>query len=285
MNKKLNINKTTANVWGILVGIIFILVNGYIDNVFFSDLLIAIGTGLFSACFVNITMLLYKEKEEKEDSIELLATERINLTKLYQNKRSGAQHCHDILSIAVAGALNDIIKDKNFIDRILRDRLKVRLLLLDPRSPYVKQRAIEDQLRISDVCKDLEESINKAKKIGKSLKIRYDFLKKKNLLVASNEGSFEIRLYDGCPYFTFFRVDDEIIWGIYTSEKRGVNSAAFRLKVGNDALSSQLEGHFNIIWERSKSACLVQYLEQNTPKIYDDFANDLQQAISKILCR
>ena len=287
MNKKLyikNINNRYANVVGILVGIIFILIK-YIDNIFFPDLFVAIGTGLFSACFVNIAIMLWYKEKEKEDGIELLATERIDLTKLYQNKRSGAQHSHDILSIAVSGALDDILNDRRFIDRILRDRLKVRLLFLNPRSFYVEQRAIEDQLRIIDVCKDLEESINKAKRIGEKLRARYDSLKRKNLLVASNEGSLEIRLYDGCPYFTFFRVDDEIIWGIYTSEKRGVNSAAFRLRVGNNALSSQLVGHFNILWERSKSACIVQYLEQNTPKIYDDFANDVQKAINKMLCR
>ncbi len=73
-----------------------------------------------------------------------------------------------------------------------------------------------------------------------------------------------------------------MICGLYTAEKRGVNSAAFRSTKGNSILANQLEGHFNVIWERSKSTCLVRYLEQDTPMIFDQFVAQLKNDIARL---
>lgn len=270
------------NIIGILAGVIFILfANLSFVNEFVSSLLMALGTGLFAACFVNIILQVCKEKEP-EEPMKLLTNERIDLTKFYRKSRSRVRHHHDLLSIAVAGALKDISKDDHLLDRILRDRLKVRLLFLNPLSGFVRQRAAEDQMTVADVYKELSASIALAVEIGGKLKARYAELKKSKLLNEADEGSFEVRLYDGCPYLTIFRADDEIVWGLYTAEKRGVNSAAFRSKKGDSALSGQLEGHFNVIWERSRSACIVRYLEQNAPVVFDGFVEHLNAEIARL---
>lgn len=270
------------NFIGILAGVVFVLfANLPFVNEFFSSLLMALGTGLFAACFVNIIMQLCRE-QEPEEPVKLLSGERINLTKFYRTTRSGARRHHDLLSIAVAGALKDISRDDHLLDRILRDRLKVRLLFLNPLSDFVRQRAVEDQISVADVYKELSASIDMAVEIGEKLKARYAELKRNKSLSEADEGSFEVRLYDGCPYLTIFRADDEIVWGLYTAEKRGVNSAAFRSKKGGSMLSGQLESHFDAIWERSRSACLVRYLEQNDPVVFDGFVGRLRTEIARL---
>lgn len=270
------------NIIGILAGVIFVLfANLSFVSGFVGSLLTALGTGLFAACFVNIIMQLCKEKEEEEPA-KFITNERINLTRFYRKSRSEVRHHHDLLSIAVAGALKDIAHDDRFIDRILRDRLKVRLLFLNPTSDFVRQRAAEDQLTVAEVYKELAASVALAVEIGEKLRARHAELKRNRLLNESDEGSFEVRLYDRCPYMTLFRADDELIWGLYTAEKRGVNSPAFRSVRGRSVLAGQLEGHFNVIWERSKSTSLVRYLEQNTPVVFDGFVEQLKKDIDRL---
>lgn len=270
------------NIIGILAGVIFVLfANLSFVPEFVGSLLMALGTGLFAACFVNIIMQLCKDKEEEEPA-KFITNERINLTQFYRKSRAEVRHHHDLLSIAVAGALKDIAHDDRFIDRILRDRLKVRLLFLNPTSDFVRQRATEDQLTPAEVYRELGDSVALAVGIGEKLRARHAELKRNRLLNESDEGSFEVRLYDGCPYMTLFRADDELIWGLYTAEKRGVNSPAFRSVRGGSVLAGQLEGHFNVIWERSKSTSLVRYLEQNAPVVFDGFVEQLKKDIDRL---
>lgn len=270
------------NIIGILAGVIFVLfANLSFVPEFVGSLLMALGTGLFAACFVNIIMQLCKEKEEEEPA-KFITNERINLTQFYRKSRAEVRHHHDLLSIAVAGALKDIAHDDRFIDRILRDRLKVRLLFLNPTSDFVRQRATEDQLTPAEVYRELGDSVALAVEIGEKLRARHAELKRNRLLNESDEGSFEVRLYDGCPYMTLFRADDELTWGLYTAEKRGVNSPAFRSVRGGSVLAWQLEGHFNVIWERSKSTSLVRYLEQNAPVVFDGFVEQLKKDIDRL---
>lgn len=272
----------SINIIGILAGVIFVLfANLSFVSGFVGSLLMALGTALFAACFVNIIMQLCKEKEPEEPA-RFITNERINLTNFYRRSRSEVRHHHDLLSIAVAGALKDIAHDDRFIDRILRDRLKVRLLFLNPNSDFVRQRATEDQLTVAEVYEELAASVALAVEIGEKLRARHAELKRNRLLNESDEGSFEVRLYDGCPYMTLFRADDELIWGLYTAEKRGVNSPAFRSVRGGSVLAGQLEGHFNVIWERSKSTSLVRYLEQNTPVVFDGFVEQLKKDIDRL---
>lgn len=270
------------NVIGILAGVIFILLAGLNwPFEFVVNLLSALGTGLFAACFVNIIFQLYKEKVS-EPPLTLMANERIDLSKYYQKRRLGLKYNHDVLSIAVAIGLKDIAKDDAMIDKILRERLKVRLLFLNPMSDFVKQRAAEDQVAVTNVYDELAESIRLAVEIGEKIKARHAELKKNKLLNESGEGSFEVRLYDGSPYLTIFRADDEIVWGLYTAEKRGINSPAFKSIKGGSTLSNQLEGHFNIVWERSRSATLVRYLEQNVPVVFANFVEQLRIHIVRL---
>lgn len=71
--------------------------------------------------------------------------------------------------------------------------------------------------------------------------------------------SFEIRLLRDCPYCTLYMTANEIIWGIYTSDRWGVNSATLCLPLRDTELSSQLVAHFERQCAESKDIALVTF--------------------------
>lgn len=76
-----------------------------------------------------------QEKEGAKETHETLTNERIDLTKfLLRELLPGLKCHHDLLSIAVVGALKDITSKDHLLTASLRDRLKA--LAAVPQSPF-----------------------------------------------------------------------------------------------------------------------------------------------------
>lgn len=232
----------------LLSGMVLILLKGYIPVAIFQDLLQAIGTAFFSAGFVGI--ILRRIKQEKEENTLKVATyNRITLSDEYKERKYRAEKV-EIVSIALSGALEEISSDSNskFLNKILFGNVNARLIFLSPLSDYVKQRAIEDNVSKDELRTILEQSVKEVKQIHKKLLSLYEEAYAERKLLPGKVGSLEIRIIDHCPHFTLYRTDEDILWGIYTSETRGTNSAVLNVNKENQRLFNQLTGHFDTLW-------------------------------------
>jgi len=244
----------------LLLGIIFILLSGYEFNYIITNLLRALGIGLVTASLVNSLMKQLEEKTIEE--IVLTNTKRIKHEKIYTEMRDKSEIV-EVMSIALTGALDDYIQNKHLIEKIFTERHEVRLLFLNPSSPYVKQRAVEDGETEQELINKLIDSIDKSRTICKLLDDAY---MKKNNFQKDKIGSFEIRLFDDCPYFTVFRADDTILWGLYTNYAPGSETSVLEVKKSS-SLFSQLKTHFDTAWKANSGNYIVRLHRGDKPSL------------------
>lgn len=277
-----NDKEKTANIICVLLAIILVLGSALIKNDLVKAVLSAMGTALFCASAISIIYnLIYMKRDERR--VKMLTSERAKIASHYKNARKSASETHDLLSIAVSYALKDIVNDEEFLDKVLTKGLNVRLMFLNPKSTYVHQRAEEDEITYESVIRELNESIEVCEKINLKLSERRDKLVELGKLKDESEGGFEVRVYDGCPYSTIFKVDKTITWGVYHSAGRGVNSPAFVVTEENKELFYQLNSHFSELWLKSKESYIFKYIKQEKPMLNKMLISNLKSFNSSII--
>lgn len=189
---------------------------------------------------------------------------------------------NDVMAVALNGALNQYLQEPLLLEQSLTQRAAVRLLFLSPEASYVAQRAREDGVPESDLRRRLCESVMRAAKVGRKLQGLYDAAREEGGLDPEGVGSFEIRLLRDCPYCTLFITDHEIIWGLYLSDRRGVESAALRLPRRQSGLASQLQDHFKTQWRSSKEMTLVTFFENVRPRVGEEIVKKFSSMGSEV---
>jgi hypothetical protein len=109
-------------------------------------------------------------------------------------------------------------------------RVHVRILLIDPDSPYAEQRD-EEELEIKG---SIRSSVKRF--LRETERLRADRTKHR----------FEIRLYTCLPSVNIFRIDDEMFWGPYLIRAQSRNAPTFVLQHG--VLYRRLLQHFETVW-------------------------------------
>jgi hypothetical protein len=113
-----------------------------------------------------------------------------------------------------------------------KQRAHVRILLIDPNSPFAAQRDREED--------ELSGSIRRSVK---------RFLRETAGIRNETAGNpFEVRLYTCLPSVNIFRVDDEMFWGPYFVHEQSRNAPTFIVRRGGE-LYGCLAKHFDAIWE------------------------------------
>ncbi len=257
----------------LLSGVVLVLLKAYVPQEAFKDLLQALGTALFAVGFVGI--LLQRLQVPKKNTVEIATHSRSKLAEEYKTGKYKAKKV-DIASIALSGALNEIASDAHdrFLKRVLLENLRSRLIFLSPKSGYVLQRALEDGKQPHELTKILSESVREVRRIYEKLADMHEDAVRGGGINSNMVGSLEIRVMDHCPHFTLYRTDDQILWGMYTSNTRGINSAVLRVGDNNRELFTQLMKHFDTLWMRSidgqESNTLLRYHDNSGPPTYNE---------------
>lgn len=251
MKKK--ISKSTVlliNVVVSLIGIITILSGLAVDeNAKLKSLLEAVGIGLIATGGVNFldktfTNEIY-EDAAKPGFIRIVSNARHTGTSDVHLKKYDASKI-DIVGINLGRCLEEITEDsqKKIIKHIFSGRLeRFRLMLLHPDSGFIKQRALEDNVNEADLKRRQKESVKLCIKFYKLLK---EYKISKGINKNQKSALIEIRLIDLSPHIAMERYDNEIYWGLYTSDAVGFRSPVFQVKqIDNDVLFEQLKKHFN----------------------------------------
>jgi hypothetical protein len=192
--------------------------------------------------------------DEAHQEVKVVTTQRIEYEGEYSRLRAKAK-IHDVVSVGLTGALRNYYDSPRLLKKVLLYGTRVRLMFVNPLAPFVKQRAKEDGQSEPQLQKQLKESVALSRKIFDKL---YEARKKYKNLPHERTGGFEIRVIDVCPYFTIFRADDKLLWGIYTCHQRGNFSALLRVKL-NGGLGEQLRDHVDKLWNTHENNWIVRY--------------------------
>jgi hypothetical protein len=268
------LNETAIDVIIILAGVSIVLLGGYFNSDLLKGSLQAIGTALVAAGLsAFLIWRLHSGVSDDDQKVTIMSNNRIDLEGEYVRRKYVADEL-DIVSIALAGALEEMANDatERILKRVLFDRVKIRLMFLSPSAQYVKQRAAEDGVSITDLEGELRKSAVYCASIYGRLEKLFQEASSSRTFRRERMGALEIRLLDMCPHYTIYRSDGEILWGIYTSAQRGYFSSVLLVKKDHKQLHEQLMGHFDSMWDKSRGNehYLVRFYGPAAPQVNDD---------------
>jgi len=250
----MNLPKSTIlaiNVIIALAGIVLVFVGMTMDTGVFRALLESIGTGLIAAGAVNF-FDRFLTAEPFHEGGELVSLVRANADDSIYAQKHNADKV-DVVGISLRECMKDIVDDtgQKMINRILNHHSRFRLLLVHPDAAYINQRAFEDKISVESLRDRQRRSIELGILFYKRLKHQYEENSRKGTLHTKLVGDFEIKLIDRCPYFSIFRVDKKIYWGLYASDTTGTNSPLFLTEQDkNPALFEHFKQHFYALYEK-----------------------------------
>lgn len=196
----------------------------------------AIGSSLIAAAVAGWVIFVYVRLSERKIEV-LQALERFGFVAAfegraalikneYDRRLARAKHI-DIMAFGLKSLWEDYHDE--FVD--WKQRADVRILLIDPNSPYTEQRDREEE--------EIPGSIRASAK---------RFLREtEGIRNQTTKHPFKVRLYTCLPSVNIFRVDDEIFWGPYFIHAPSRNSPTFVVRRGG-LLYGRLTSHFDTIW-------------------------------------
>lgn len=237
---------TLMNALIISFGIIFVMWAFFSAGVS-SKLLEAIGTSFIASGVVAFlgSFLLY---EVPKDDIKIIVKERISLDNHFKNRKYKAFKV-DIAGISLSECLRELAEDPNhrMLNRLLSEKVRMRLIFVSPESWFLNQRAIEDGY--SDVKPLIERQKKSVEYCVQIYKILNDMYKSSFInrsIEPSRLGYLDIRLTSFCPHITIDRADNEYLWGLYISSSPGLSSPMFlATQEHNPEVFDQLKKHFD----------------------------------------
>ncbi len=267
-----------VNVILCLVGVVSVFYGIITSDVLFKSLLQAVGIGLLAAGAVNIVdrSLTLEPPPVPQQSVEVVAEKRIATPQEILDLKYDADKV-DIIGVSLTHVLEEMINDprQRIIDRLLKHNLQLRLFMVHPASEYLKQRAHEDKQDVAELVSNQKHSVELCVKFFDQLNEAYKSASKAKTLNKHLTGSLQIKLLDFCPYITIYRIDEEdIYWGLYTSDKAGVNLPSFRTSSSQDpSLYKHLHQHIHGLMDRDvKYPDLVSMTEMGRPILNNDLA-------------
>jgi len=241
----------------------------------------SIGIGFIAAGIINIfdRVLTLEPPHEQAPRIEVVAEKRIATPQhIYDLKYNTSKV--DIIGISLNHVFEELVNDpgQKMIDRLLRHNLQMRLFFIHPDSKYLEQRAREDNWGHADLVERQKRAVKLCGVFYEQLRAAYDAAKEAGVLNTHQTGSLQIKLLDFCPYITIYRVgEEEIYWGLYTSQSTGLNLPLNRTTNMQDpALYKHLHQHIHGLIDRDmKYPDLVSMPEMGEPELNSDLLESI----------
>ena len=227
-----------------LIGIILVFVSQYILRHFLlTALAISVSAAGFTGTFTSLVGPKFVERiarlvTDLVGAPAIFLQERKCLADLYLRLSRTAKEM-DVISLSMEVIL-DNYSEEDLVDWILVQGKRLRILVLSPEGDAARIRGREERI-------NLEQKI--AGQIERLRRGLYTSLEKKRAAGANCRGSLEVRSYDSCPYFAYFRADRDIIIGLYYSHLVGLQSECLQVHDVDHAVYKKLRAHFNALWE------------------------------------
>jgi len=200
-----------------------------------------VGASLIAAAVTGWVIFVYvRSSENRIEGLEILnrfgfvtvfEARATRIKPEYDRRLAQARQSIDIMGFGLKALWEDY--HNQFAE--WQGRTAVRILLIDPNSPYAQQRDKEEF--------EIQGSIRSSAK---------RFLRETEALrLNRGQHCFEVRLYTCLPSINIFRVDDEMFWGPYLIGMQSRNAPTFVVRRGGELYRRLLE-HFEAIWADPK---------------------------------
>jgi hypothetical protein len=181
----------------------------------------------------------------------------------------------DIVGVSLNHVLEELVENNGarIISRLLSHNLRLRLFMMHPNSPYLSQRAIEDNRPYDKMVERQKRNVELCVEFYNHLKSRYNDAKAAKMLDTHTLGSLQIKLLSFCPYISLYRIDEDLIfWGLYTSGKPGLELPLYKTsRSTDDMMYRHLHQHIYGLLERDKCyPDLVSMVSMGEPELDND---------------
>jgi hypothetical protein len=122
----------------------------------------------------------------------------------------------------------------------------IKILVLNPNASVTKLRGREEGI---DLKRKILLQVQRLEKLCKESKEFIENPKKSSNARDGFKGSLEVRIYDGIPYFGYFKADNIMVIGLYYSHLTGVEAEALRIQESETGIFKKMIDHFNSLWE------------------------------------
>lgn len=233
------------NLSAILGGIIFILVSASLIQEIWKTLFDSIGTSLIATGGVNMLAHFLIERPQVIGARMISAT-RNTLDKAIHERKYSADKI-EAAGVSLSGFLHELSNNTKIAERVLFSNTRLRLIFVNPLSPYLAQRAIEDNMGHGAEAllrRKQRQSVECCIQFYKCLEGRYQSALKENPQTRPL-GVVQVKMTDFCPYITIERYDNDIYWGLYTTDTAGEFAPMFLTnRDENYLLYDKLKNHF-----------------------------------------
>jgi len=225
-----------AHIIMVVVGAFAALASAWMKVEWLKATIFALGTSIAAGGLCGMVVWVYIARSEQ--SLALLKMMDISgLEWLYPNRAAQIRNEYadrlktagkqiDVLGFGLKDFKRDYLNDLGDFSK----RARIRILVLDPSSPYAEQRDKEEGQGAGIIKAEIEEFIRGFKE-----------------LYGDNAEHLQLRTYSSLPEVNIFRIDDEIFWGPYLVGKASGNTLTMRVRRGGYVFDS-LDAHFESIW-------------------------------------
>lgn len=220
----------------VVIGALATLASASINVEWQKTTVFALGTSITAAGLCGMVVWVYIANSEKGlDLLRVLDASGLQwiypsraaqIRSEYAVRLETAKKQIDILGFGLKDFKRDYMVDLGDLSK----RANIRILVLDPASPYTAQRDKEEVQGAGVIKGEIEEFIS-------GFKQRYD----------GNRDELQLRVYASLPEVNIFRIDDEIFWGPYLVGRASGNTPTMRVRRGGFMFDA-LEAHFERVW-------------------------------------
>lgn len=237
MKETYNWKSLFAGVVIILAGIGLCVVSAF-TVVPWNDILLSIGCSLIASGLVILMHDFFIEKK-KSSLLDEWKIERIFSTRAEKNAESDpelvkAKYCVDAVAFGL-GAFRS--KQTPKVEACLRKGVNFRIITMDPDSPYVDERDIEENKNIGTTKYSIQQLVEWA-----------DKLNLKNM-----RGKIIIKGYSSMTLDFYWRVDDTVYVGPYWYGVDSQQTITYKFLDGGKGFTQYTE-YFETLWE-NKTLC------------------------------
>lgn len=275
--------KFIVNVLVLFVGA-FLLILAYFFRPMFSkdtvmkyDILIGIGCSVIATALITLFLLALIPDDKDDQDIKELG--KWGIRKIYRDRKL-RKFTSDIpkkqmdlclIELERFGLIKDELKTQ-IRDRI-KTGLKIRIITLHPRSPYLLDRQRLDKIDFGDEIEKLEKW-------------------KKDVLASAGSGysnSIEIRYYNNLPQSFYCRLDKRIFVGLHIPRTVNEDSITYEFKGESSEGYKYYKGFFEKLWsggplkflDPSTSSLLVGSQKSSVESALEHFCTELMETADK----
>ena len=217
---------------------VFMFALGFIIAISFSDnnVMLNIGCSICASSVISFGSLLFFSKKELSDEI----INHWGLTNIYRSRSEMNADCSMDLDKAMEHIDYIGFGFKSLIDaksKVIEEKavhgVKIRFLVMDPESEFLKEReAIENSSEgsIRKSIYNLEEWIRHLRTLS------------------NNSENIQLRYYDSLPLDYYNRIDDAVYMGPYWFGKSSQQTVSYRFQSNSEGYKLYTE-YFSDLWE------------------------------------